>query len=179
MILIGKVSSTLLLNLIEDILDLAKFDANKFELNIGEFNLGEMLEEINYIFGFQCQERHLNFSINCRKEVSADVYRSDSKRIKQVLVNLVSNSMKFTQKGGITIDVSRKKTRDKKLLKFSVTDTGIGISKEDIKKLFRLFGMIDKDRSSHNQSGTGIGLCVSKKLVESLGGTIKAESREK
>ena len=178
MIKIGNISSKLLLNLVEDILDLAKFNAGKFELNLSEFKVKEVLQEIDYIFAFQCQEKHLEFKIEVNPLILENTFCSDSRRIKQILINLISNSLKFTQRGGITIKVNSIFKRGCNYLRFEVIDSGIGIAHEDLKNLFQIFGMIEKWRLTLNQNGTGIGLSISKKLVESLGGEIKAESEE-
>ena len=103
---------------------------------------------------------------------------SDNKRIKQVLINLISNSFKFTERGRIEIKIGEFKRNGDNFLKFEVSDTGVGISKEDIPKLFKMFGMLSKHRSQLNQSGSCIGLSISKKIVESLGGKINVRSRE-
>ena len=162
MITIGRISSKLQLNLVEDILDLAKFDANRFELNISEFKLKEIVDEINSIFQFQCKERKIEFGIEWSNNILEKQYRSDPKRIKQVIINLVSNSLKFTMKGHIIVSVREVERKNKNYLEFKVLDTGIGIKQEDIGKLFMLFSMIDKNRRLYNQSGTGIGLSISK-----------------
>ena len=178
MITIGRISSKLLLNLVEDILDLAKFDANRFELNIGEFKLRDVVNEVNSIFKFQCQERRLEFKIEWSSRIYDKEYRSDAKRVKQVIINLVSNSLKFTMYGRIVLSIREIRRHRHNYLEFTVYDTGVGIKREDIGKLFEMFGMIEKNRRLLNQSGTGIGLWISKKLVESLGGKIHVESEE-
>ena len=106
------------------------------------------------------------------------VFRSDEKRIKQILINLISNSLKFTQEGGITLRVDRRTKHGKDFLRFEVEDTGVGIKKEDLPKLFKMFGMIERHRLQYNRSGTGIGLLVSKMLSENLGGKIEVDSVE-
>ena len=103
---------------------------------------------------------------------------SDNKRIKQVLINLISNSFKFTERGRIEIKIGEFKRNGDDFLKFEVSDTGVGISKQDIPKLFKMFGMLSKHRNQLNQSGSGLGLSISKRIVESLGGKIKVKSRE-
>ena len=178
MIKIAKISSKQLMNLVEDILDLARFDAGKFELNISSFKLNDVLKEIEYIFLFQCQEKHISFNIIWSRWMRDRVYRSDEKRIKQILINLISNSLKFTQEGGITLRVDRRTKHGKDFLKFEVEDTGIGIKREDLPKLFKMFGMIERHRLQYNKSGTGIGLSISKMLSESLGGKIEVDSVE-
>lgn len=95
-----------------------------------------------------------------------------------MLINLISNSLKFTQEGEISLEVDSIINHGVKFLTFKVRDTGVGISQADLGKLFKLFGRLNHNQRM-NQSGTGIGLSISKKLVELLGGTIKARSREK
>ena len=95
---IGEISSCLLMNLVDDILDMSKFDAKTFQLNIDNFKLWDLLKDIDYIFGFQWAEKRLDFKIKCLPLIADKIYRSDQKRIKQVLINLVSNSFKFTEK---------------------------------------------------------------------------------
>ena len=134
---IGEVSSWLLLNLVEDILDMAKFNSNTFKLNIEPFLLESVLKDMEYIFGFQWAEKRLDFRIFWDRDISQEMYNSDAKRLKQVLINLVSNSLKFTERGSITIKVSKQINQDKTYLKFKVIDTGVGIEKKDISKLFK------------------------------------------
>ena len=143
MLTISKISSKQLLNLVEDILDLARFDAGRFELNIGTFKLADVLREIEYIFSFQCQEKQLAFNVNCSRHLSERVFRSDEKRIKQILINLISNSLKFTQHGGISVRVCCKQKVGQDYLKFEIEDTGVGIRREDVSKLFKMFSMHD------------------------------------
>ena len=155
------------------------FNAKTFQLNINEFNLSNILKDIDYIFGFQCVEKNIRFSINCHPSIADNFYWSDYKRIKQVLINLISNSLKFTERGRIKVSVREIEKNGEDYLKFEVYDTGVGISKQDIPKLFKMFGMLSQHRNQLNQSGSGIGLSISKKIIESLGGKIKVMSREK
>ena len=166
------------MNLVDDILDMSKFNANTFQLNINQFRLGDLLKDIDYIFGFQWAEKHIDFKIDCSTADTESIFRSDSKRIKQVLINLISNSFKFTERGKIKVKVGKYERKKEWYLKFVVSDTGVGISKQDIPKLFKMFGMLSKHRNKMNQSGTGLGLAISKKIVESLRGKIKVSSCE-
>ena len=175
---IGEVSSYLLMNLVDDILDMSKFEAKTFQLNINQFKMGDLLKDIDYIFGFQWAEKHLDFKIDCSDIDLEKSFRSDHKRIKQVLINLVSNSLKFTEKGKIRVKVNEFEHNEEQFLKFVVSDTGVGISKQDIPKLFKMFGMLSKHKNKLNPSGSGIGLSISKMIVESLGGKIKVSSCE-
>ena len=173
---IGKVSSKLLLNLIEDILDLAKFNAKTLSLNIDKFRLKEIIQELDYIFKFQWQEKGINFKIKWKNTIINSKWISDAKRIKQILINLISNSLKFTVEGEISLTIKHIKSNNKGFLQFVVYDTGIGINKEDLPKLFQMFSMLSNEKGCLNKSGTGIGLSISKMLVEQLGGEIKVES---
>ena len=175
---IGEVSSWLLMNLVDDILDMSKFDAKTFQVNKENFKLWDLLKDIEYIFGFQWTEKHLDFQIKWSPSISGKVFWSDQKRIKQVLINLVSNSLKFTERGRIEVKIIEFRVDGENFLKIKVFDTGIGISKNDIPKLFKMFGMLSKWRQQLNKSGSGIGLSISKKIVESLGGKIKVTSWE-
>ena len=169
----GKISSKLLMNLVEDILDLEKLDAKTFSNNIDSFSLSKLIEDISYIFEMQCNERGLYFEVEIAdKQIMERYYESDQMRIEQVLINLISNSLKFTHEGGIKIQIEEKMDDDSAYLIFSVIDTGVGISLKDQRNLFKMFGMIQKQKKLLNQHGTGIGLAVSKKIVESLGGEI-------
>ena len=133
---IGEVSSKLLLILVEDILDSAKVGEGKFKTNIEEFNIKEIIKEVQYIFEFQCVQKNLCFNVDCDPKLTKRIFNSDAKRIKQVLINLLSNSMKFTEKGEIKLSIKLKRVHGDRYLKFSVRDTGIGIKSKDIDKLF-------------------------------------------
>jgi len=166
----GKVSAKLLMNLVEDILDLEKFDSNSFSLNIEDFHLKDLVEDIKYIFQMQCIERGIAFEVEVAEHDLLTKFSSDSGRIKQVLINLISNAIKFTPSGSITILMSSNNGPQTPTLNFSVIDTGIGIKKEDQPKLFQMFTMVERHKGVLNQHGTGIGLSISSKIVSSLGG---------
>ena len=173
---IGEVSSKLLLVLVEDILDSAKVSEGKFKTNIDTFNIGEIVKEIEYIFEFQCVQKNLKFIVDWDPSIVSKNFSSDGKRIKQVLINLISNSMKFTEHGEIAVHVKICHMYGNRYLKFSVRDTGIGVKSKDIDKLFWMFSMISKGRRKYNPTGSGIGLSISKKIVESLSGLINVRS---
>ena len=121
----------------------------------------------------------LEFDIKVPDNLLLQSYKSDQGRIKQVLLNLISNSLKFTERGGsITVEISQITKSYDEYLQFSVIDTGIGIPDEDIPKLFQMFSMLDQHKMKMNQKGTGIGLAISKKIVESLGGDLIVKSEE-
>ena len=181
---ICKISSKILLSLIEDILDLAKIEAGTFSLWPKPFQLKTLVEEIDSIFSFQWAQKRIFFKVDINERLKNSMFCSDLGRIKQILMNLISNAYKFTQRGGITLEVRRKLVSDEhhlqstQFLAFKVVDTGVGIAKSDIPNLFQLFGTISKHKWRLNSKGTGLGLTISKKLTESLGGKISIKSQE-
>jgi signal transduction histidine kinase len=172
---IGINSSTLLLSLIEDILDLSKIEAGTFVVNRMNFRLSEIVYEIKGIFSYQSAQKRIEFKTVINEIVRNSEVFSDKGRIKQILLNLISNSMKFTFKGSISLNIFTGIIHDEEFLIFEVKDTGIGIKNEHKPKLFKLFGTITETRE-HNLNGTGIGLTVWKKYCEKLGGGIELES---
>lgn len=163
------------MSLIEDILDLSKMEAGTFKMNFTEFKLSELVTEVLEIFNFQYQQKRLFLNVVVADDLKSCIMYSDKCRLKQILINLLSNALKFTFKGGITITVNKLVTRVDKYLRFSIKDTGIGIKQEEQGSLFQLFGMLN-DKKEINPNGSGIGLTVSKKYVEKLGGDICLES---
>ena len=179
---ICKISITSLMSLVEDILDLAKIEAGTFSLNEQSFSIKSLVQDIQYVFEFQCAQKGIYFNVDVDRGLLDETFCSDMGRIKQVLNNLISNAFKFTLQGGITLHISLKTAFDAesfervRYLKFEVSDTGVGIDKKEIPKLFQMFGMVHRYHDKLNSKGTGIGLTISKKLVESLGGTIWLKS---
>ena len=131
--------------LVEDILDFIKFSTNTFSLNIEWFCLKDLLKEIEFIYAFQWEEKHLQFFIEWDQDTESIMFRSDMKRVKQVLVNLLSNSYKFTEIGTIKVCVNLRHKENHTYLQFSVEDTGVGIKEENIPKLFKMFGTIQNN----------------------------------
>jgi signal transduction histidine kinase len=173
---IGQNSSILLLNLIEDILDLSKIEAGTFIVNKSYFNIYEMIEEVKDIFEFQWKQKKIEFKSVVEKDLENTEVFSDRGRLKQILLNLISNSLKFTFSGSIILQVTQSmKNSEEKVMLFRITDTGIGIKETDKPKLFTMFGMISESQEM-NRNGTGIGLTVCKKYWEKLGGEIELNS---
>jgi len=171
----GTNSSILLLALIEDILDLSKIEAGTFTLNYSEFEVGPLFDWVYKIFEFQCRSKRIGLSVSVDPRLESITCRSDYGRIRQILLNLLSNSLKFTFEGHIKISAKLIDQNGKGMIQFGVTDTGIGIERKEQKNLFQLFAMIDTSRAI-NKNGWGIGLTVSKKFVEVLGGEIWIDS---
>ncbi|HLG34507.1 MAG TPA: ATP-binding protein [Bacteroidia bacterium] len=170
-----KKSGANLLVIINDILDLAKLEAGKMELEKVPFPLHTALHNIHTILGLKAEEKGINVKLNIAEGVPEYVI-GDETRITQVIMNLTGNAIKFTEKGGVTISASVEKQMDgKKEIRFSVQDTGIGIPADKIDKIFESFGQASAD-TTRKFGGTGLGLTISKQLVEMHGGQIKVSS---
>jgi signal transduction histidine kinase len=171
----GANSSILLLSLIEDILSLSRIEAGTFTLNATQFMIEELIETTSEIFEYQCSQKKIKLLIEIDPKLKKVPCKSDHGRIKQILLNLLSNALKFTFNGHIKIKAEMTVKNRKRYAQFSVSDTGIGIPQSEQPKLFKLFGMLDRSRAM-NKNGWGIGLTVSKKYAEALGGRIWLES---
>jgi len=174
-----KSNASLLLSVANTMLDIQQIREGKFKLHPGRFNLMTMLEEIKSLFEFQCNAKDLTLEIM----IGADVPKyitTDVNRLKQVLINLINNALKFTFEGGITVALDQDQENEHSL-KFSVIDTGLGIAEEDQQKLFKMFGKLEKTENI-NKGGTGLGLMISDTLARLLNVTkdekgIKVESQ--
>ena len=164
-----KNSAKHLLNLINDILDISKIEAGRIDLDITEFSLKELVDEVVE----ESSSLLVGKSIRLEADVDEQIkMTSDRRRVKQILINLVSNAIKFTDEGLVSI---AGKYLSSEKVEISVSDTGIGIKKEDMKKLFKPFQQLDMS-SSKKYEGTGLGLHLCYRLTELLGGTITAKS---
>jgi len=164
-----KRSGEHLLNIINEILELSKIEAGKIEIVPKIFNLHELIKEIESIFAFRCASKSLEFEVKFSKTLPK-IIKTDVQRLRQILINLLGNSLKFTKKGKITLFIYE---QNKKLF-FEVKDSGIGIANEDLKKIFKPFEQIKKD--DYTQQGTGLGLSITKELISLMGGTIYVKS---
>lgn len=169
------VSSKYLLMLINDILDMSKIESGRMKLNLGEIEMSRFIEKIETIIKPQAQTKDINFTVET--DCSDLTVIGDSLRLNQILVNLLDNALKFTPRDGkVTASFKQVGTKgDFVDVRFSVKDTGIGISKENFTKIFRSFEQ-EKDDTARNYGGTGLGLAISKSLVEMMGGNIEVES---
>jgi signal transduction histidine kinase len=162
-----KNSANRLLALINDIIDISKIEAGKVEIAIEEFDLSLLAQEIKDSFAVALDKKELKLLLQTPQML---IIKTDKQRTGQVLVNFVSNAVKFTDKGEIEIKIVKKD----KTAEISVRDTGVGVKKEDMNKLFKDFSRIPiKDRTIE---GTGLGLYLSKKIANLLDGDIRAES---
>ncbi len=173
-----KISSSakMLLGIINDILDFSKVEAGKLVLEKAPFNLESMLMDINNIFSYTAAQKGLEFILFIDNNVPRIVH-GDELRLKQVLINFISNAIKFTHEGEVEIKISLI-AEDKNFvrLQFDVRDTGIGMNKEQQSKVFESFSQADGS-TTRKYGGTGLGLSISKKLVELMDGEIKLESQ--
>jgi signal transduction histidine kinase len=167
---IAHESAENLLNIINDVLDLAKIEAGRLEVHFAPVPVRKVLEEARSLFRHQMRSKGLDFQI--RGADSKMVVWADSDRTTQILTNLLSNSLKFTSRGeSITLDCRR---TDGGVL-FTVEDTGIGIPKAEIEKIFASFYQVDGS-TTRRQGGTGLGLTISRRLAELMGGTLSLDS---
>ena len=167
-----------LLGLINDILDMSRIESGKLVLRKEEFSFREMLEQINTMVMAQCNEKGLMFECHINGSID-EQYIGDDMKLKQVLVNILSNAVKFTDSPG-SVTLSIEKINDYKgqsTIKFSVKDTGIGMSEEFIPKVFDSFTQEDNSRMNKYGS-TGLGLAITKNIVELMNGTITVHSKK-
>ena len=174
-------ASTHLLGVINDILDMSKIEANKLELSYDNFNFEKMIQKVVNVINFRVDEKHQIFSVNLDENIPNNLI-CDDQRLAQIITNLLSNAVKFTPDGGVIRLAARllKKenglgTDDLCTIQIDVTDTGIGITKEQQTTLFNSFQQADSS-TSRKFGGTGLGLSISKRLVEMMNGRIWVES---
>ena len=165
----------LLLNLINDILDMSKFRAGKMHLLIMPYQTGNMLSDLVGMLWIRAKEKNLEFRINVSPDVPAELV-GDEVRIKQILINILNNAIKYTKEGSISLTVqSEKIDEDTYNIIYTVADTGIGIKKEDMPYLFSAFKRVDEDTTNHIE-GTGLGLSIVKQFLDLMGGKITVNS---
>ena len=168
-------SAQILLDLLNDILDLAKIEAGRMTLESIDFDLASLLAEVRNLFDPGMAEKELSFTIEGAEE-GRDVFRGDPKHLRQILCNLIGNAMKFTDSGRVSVRFWRDTDKDGRiLLRFAVQDTGIGISEDGLSRLFRKFEQ-EEQSTARRYGGTGLGLAISKQLAEAMGGGIEVKS---
>ncbi len=170
-------SANALLTLINDILDFSKIEAGKLDLEEVDFNIRTELEEVADLMAFRASEKRLEF-VSLVDAGVPGVLRGDPTRLRQVLINLGGNAIKFTEAGEVAVQVSslRSEIPDHVQLRFEVRDTGMGISADKIGSLFGAFTQVDAS-VTRRFGGTGLGLSISKRLVELMGGAIGVSSQ--
>lgn len=165
-----KKSGEHLLNIINEILELSKIEAGKIEINPKNFNFFELIKEIEDIFALRCEAKNLKFKINLSSNLP-DFINADEQRLRQILINLLGNSLKFTNEGEITLTIYSLNNK----LFFEVKDTGIGIDESNQEKIFKPFEQVKLD--NYTQQGTGLGLAITKELITLMGGNIYLRSK--
>ena len=169
-------SGKVLMQLVNDILDLSKIEAGKLELDPRECDLESLVYDVAEIMLHSAQEQGL--TIHCRISPDACVSaQCDDNRLRQILVNLIGNAVKFTPEGSVTVSLEQVANRNNTArLRFVVTDTGVGIPAERLDRLFKAFSQVDSS-TTRQFGGTGLGLSICKQLVELMGGEIGVESQ--
>jgi PAS domain S-box-containing protein len=170
-----RYSAEALLSVINDILDFSKIEAGKVELEVVDFDLREVLENVLKTLALRADEKGLELLCDVNPDVP-ELFRGDPNRLRQIVVNLLGNAIKFTHKGEVALKVEIVGSNDSRLkLQFVVSDTGIGIPKEKLESVFESFSQADTS-TTREFGGTGLGLTISRRLVEIMGGRIWVES---
>lgn len=170
-----KSSSENLLSLINDILDFSKIESGKMEIVEATYYLSSVLNDVFNMMRFKAEQKGLKFTIEVDESVP-DVLFGDEVRIRQVIVNILNNAVKYTQKGSVTFKVTWQRMADgSAMMNFSSIDTGIGIKEEDLPKLFGKFQRLDL-KKNRTVEGTGLGLSITIKLVKMMSGELKVSS---
>lgn len=175
---LGKVkqASRHLLDVINDILDLSKIEAGRMALESIHFPLDDLLDEIRELFAGQAADKGLQLHIGLAPELAGAQFQGDPQRIRQVLLNLLGNAVKFTASGSVSANIETlERQQEGSVLRFTIRDTGIGISAQDQGRLFTAFEQADGS-TTRKYGGTGLGLAISKRLVEMMGGEIGVDS---
>ncbi len=162
-----------LLTIINDVLDFSKIESGKMDLERAFFDLTDCVEEAVHIIALKAAEKRIELIYTIDSGVPLALY-GDATRLKQILLNLLGNAVKFTDAGEVVLRVSQPNARENKL-RFDIRDTGIGIAPENLPRLFQSFSQVDSS-TARKFGGTGLGLAISKRLAELMGGTMWAES---
>ncbi len=174
---VGKIhnAGTSLLNVINDILDFSKIEAGRLDIETTSFTLDQVVHQVAVVTGQKAHDKGLEFLVDVPRAIP-QVLLGDPLRLGQVLTNLVNNAVKFTERGEVRLRVELlEQAGDKAKLRFSVRDTGIGMSQEQVAKLFRPFTQADMS-TTRKHGGTGLGLTISRRLIELMGGQVWVES---
>ena len=167
-----------LLGIINDILDMSRIESGRMTIKNEEFSFSKTLEQVNTIISGQCRDKGINYECLTKGQID-EYYIGDDMKLRQIMINILSNAVKFTPEGGtVSFDIENIATMDNKAtLKFTMRDTGIGMSKEYLPKLFEAF--TQEDSSSTNKYGsTGLGMPITKNIVELMNGTIDVDSEK-
>lgn len=163
-----------LLGVINDILDFSKIEAGELEIDRHSFDLTNLLEKVIDVFGFQCYQKEIDILLYIDPNAPLFV-EGDSIRLRQVLINLIGNAIKFTEKGGVMVSLKCERLGDNWQLQLVVEDTGIGMPTDRLEHIFDSFTQVDAS-TSRKFGGTGLGLAICRRLVELMGGVVNVES---
>ncbi len=172
-----QTASQTLLTIINDILDISKIEAGKLELEHQEFRLQAVIEKLAVLFSQRAAEKSVELVLATTPSDLPRVVLGDAVRLEQILVNLTGNALKFTEKGEVEVGVVQEESAavERATLRFSVRDTGIGMTKDQLSRLFKPFTQAD-DSTTRRYGGTGLGLNICKQLIEKMGGEIGVTS---
>ena len=170
-----QAAGKILLHIINDILDMSKFQSGQMRLSPVNYNTGDMLSEIVAMLWIRAKDKGLSFHVNISPDIPSGLY-GDEVRVKQILLNLLNNAIKYTKEGSVTLSVQcGDRVGDVINIVYSVTDTGIGIRKEHIPHLFNAFSRMEEDKNRYIE-GSGLGLSIVKQLVDLMGGSVTVNS---
>jgi len=168
-------ASKMLLTTINDILDLSKLESGKMEIVPVQYEVSSMFSDLVNLIWIRAHQKELEFKVDIDQSIPSMLY-GDEVRIKQIITNMLTNAVKYTEAGSITLSAKGERTgTDEFLLRIAVEDTGMGIRKENLAELFSSFKRIDEQENRYIE-GTGLGLSISRQLVEMMGGTISVDS---
>lgn len=168
-------ASKILLNLINDILDFSQIESDRMTIVPVPYRITELVDDVVSLLQNRMSEKKLEFNINIDSDLPTELL-GDEIRIRQILINLLTNAVKYTQEGSVTLDVQGDPGGDgKERLTISVSDTGIGIKKEDLESLYDYFKRVDREKNRKIE-GSGLGLAITKQLVSLMGGTLTVDS---
>lgn len=164
-----------LLSLINDILDFSKIEAGRMELSPTDYDFANLLHEVCNIIEIRCEDKNLSFEVKNNEDMPKFLY-GDDVRIRQILINLLNNALKYTDAGSVTLEIDFRPTDSNRIeVILAVRDTGVGIKEENLNKLFESFKRIDL-KKNRKREGTGLGLAITKSFVEMMDGYIEVES---
>lgn len=170
-----RAASKMLLHLINDILDMSKLESGNMQLSNVSYNIGDMLSELVNMIWIRARDKGLEFNVNVAPDVPATVI-GDDVRVKQILINVLNNAVKYTREGSVSLSIQCGKIEDgKQSILYTISDTGMGIKKENLPYLFTAFKRVDEDKNRHIE-GTGLGLSIVRQLVDLMGGEISVNS---
>ncbi len=164
-----------LINIVNDLLDFSKIESGRMEVVCREYRLSDVLNDVTYMTVARKGSKNLEFTVDCDPDIP-DLLYGDEMRIKQIMINLLTNAIKYTKRGGFLLTITYRKESYGINLIITVKDSGIGIKKENIGRIFDAYGRVDAEKT-HSIEGTGLGLPITRELVRLMNGIISVESK--